>query len=238
MFIEKDERVGVIVSRNAQAASIFNSYGVDFYSRGDRSLDHACIEDHVPMASIIDELFGLEDLSGGNVNFSNMNLTELSIYILNTHHKFTEKKVIFVKHTLERLKREYPSSYKITMIKDIFDDLSLYLTVHMNHEEFVIFPFIQKMMKTKSTKFAKLTGLEHPIAAMKDDHRREVSMIRRLAGVTDNYVAPKKSDYALQIAYGAMKELEEDLKVHMHLENNILFPKAVSFAASLVHHQN
>jgi regulator of cell morphogenesis and NO signaling len=146
--------------------------------------------------------------------------------------------VTFIKHTLERLQRESPSTYNIAMVKEIFDDLSLYLTVHMNHEEFVIFPFIQKMVKTKSIRFSKLRGLEHPIAAMKGDHRREVSIMRRLSRVTNNYLVPKKSDYALGIAYGAMKELEEDLKVHMHLENNILFPKAVGFAATLTKNQN
>jgi regulator of cell morphogenesis and NO signaling len=234
MYIDKNETVGTIVSRNHEAASIFNFYGIDFYCQGHRSFEQACFEDNVPMMNLMNELWDLDDISSGMHDFYNMDLTELSIYILNKHHKFAEKRVTFIKHTLERLEREHGGSKNhVARLKQIFDELSLYLTVHMKHEEFIIFPFIQKMLRTKNIEFSKLTGIEHPIAAMKEDHRHEVSTLKRLKTVTNSYAVPKDADYALKITYSAMRELEEDLKVHMHLENNILFPRAVSFATSL-----
>jgi regulator of cell morphogenesis and NO signaling len=238
MDVSKNDTVGLIAARNFQAASIFNYYGIDFYSKGERTLEHACIDHNVAMTIILDELSELKGTQS-NLDFQRMNLMDLSVYILRTHHKFTEKKVVFIKHTLDRLSREYGhGGVNINGIKKTFEDLSTYLTVHLKHEEFVIFPFIQKMVKTGSTKFFKLGALEHPIEAMKDDHQHEVSVLKKLAALTNNYAVPANADYALKITFGAMKELEDDLKIHMHLENNILFPKAINLANTINQHLN
>jgi regulator of cell morphogenesis and NO signaling len=239
MHIDKNETIGAIVTRNTQAASIFSSNGINFYTRGERSLEHACLEDKAGMAIVMEELWDLKDSKNAITDFSNMDLTDLSIYILNKHHKFAERKITFIKHTLERIERECTlSSYKIELVKKAFDDLSMYLNVHMKHEEFIIFPFIQKMVKTGHTRFSTLTDLGGPIMAMKEDHRHEVDTLHRLATVTNNYSVPKYVDYGLKVTYGAMRELEEDLKIHMHLENNILFPRAITLAVSINQNQN
>lgn len=239
MEIHKNDTVGLIAARNSQAASIFSYYGIDFYSRGERTLEHACIDDNVAMTIILEELSELKEKQG-TPDFQQMNLTDLSVYILRIHHKFTEKKVVFIKHTLERLAREYArADINIDDIRETFLELSAYLTVHLKHEEFVIFPFIQKMVRTNSTQFFSKTGaLDHPIAAMMDDHRHEVSLLKKLAALTNNYTLPTNTDYALKVTFGAMKELEEDLKIHMHLENNILFPKAINLANTINKHLN
>jgi regulator of cell morphogenesis and NO signaling len=233
MRIHKNDTVGLIAARNFQAASVFNYYGIDFYLKGDRSLEHACLDDNVAMPVLLEELSELKDKSGSR-DFQSMNLMDLSVYILRTHHNFTEKRVVFINHTLDRLIREYPNDrMDIRRIKKTFEDLSIYLTVHLKHEEFVIFPFIQKMVKARTTVFPKFESLEHPIASMKDDHKHEASVLKTLATLTNNYALPANSDYALKIAFAAMKELEDDLKIHMHLENNILFPGAIRLAGTI-----
>jgi regulator of cell morphogenesis and NO signaling len=232
MYIKKNDRVGAIVTRNVEAASIFNSQGIDFYSRGQRTIEHACLEDHAPLGVILEELWDLKEPDADATDFEQMDLADLSFYILRTHHQFAEKKVVYIRNGLDRFVRENELSVNVKDIIRIFDDLSLYLTVHMKHEEFIVFPYIQKVARSGMPDRSQVMGLEYPIAAMRDDHLHEVATLKRLASLTNNYTLSSVADIGLQMTYSAMKELEEDLKVHMHLENNILFPRTISFISS------
>jgi regulator of cell morphogenesis and NO signaling len=239
MEITQEDTVGLIVARNIHAASVFNFYGIDFFSRGDRSLEAACLEDHVPMSALLEDLWELKDQNFVTPDFCNMDLTALTIYILKTHHRFTEKRVIFIKHTLDRMIRELSEQNpKMSALKRVFDDLSVYLTVHMRHEEHIVFPFIQKLARSGTVRTLPLSSIEQPIAAMKDDHDHEVRTLKSIASLTGQYTVAKNSDYGLRITYGAMRELEDDLRIHMHLENNILFPRAIDLAYSNIKNLN
>jgi regulator of cell morphogenesis and NO signaling len=233
MFIKPDETLADIVSRNISAATILNEYGVDYFLRGDRNLETACLEDKCPMSVVLGELWDLKDQRTNLVNFQNVSLAELSVYILKTHHSFAEKKVTFIRHTLARLVRENGEHDKrIAKLQSVFHDLCVYLTVHMRHEELVIFPFIRRLGKNKFTFHSISAEVIHPIMAMQEDHCQEVATLKRLSDLTKNYSVTTRADYALQVTYDAMRELERDLKVHMHLENNILFPRALDLAKS------
>ncbi len=239
MNIRQDDTVGLIVARNIHAASVFNSYSIDFFSRGERTLEAACLEHCVSLSHVLEDLGDVKDRNESVPDFERMELTALSMYILRNHHKFTERKVVFIKHTLERLMREYgEENTKVYELKKTFADLSVYLTVHMKHEEFIVFPFIRKMTRVKSWRSPGMSVIADPIASMKEDHHHEVQTLAKIAALTNNYVLPGDADYALQVTYGALRELEEDLKIHMHLENNILFPKAIAFAYANIKNLN
>lgn len=230
MNVRKSDSVGLIVMNNVLAASVFSYYGVNFYSRGERSLEEACAEDQVSMASII------EDLSALNTHapdFKDMSMPELTTYILRTHHTFARRKIVFIHNTLDRLLTNSQVDENLLDVRKNFDELSAYLTVHMKHEEFVVFPFIMKMCRAKQTDLPNFNLIDHPFASMRADHQYEASILKTLSQLTDNYDAPPHADYALKLTYSAMKELEEDLKIHMHLENNVLFPGALELASSL-----
>jgi regulator of cell morphogenesis and NO signaling len=228
MNFRKTDTIGFIVARNLQAASVFNSYDIDFYSQGNRTLQDACVEDNLSTAMVMEELF---DLKEHDPDFNTMDIVALSTYILRTHHKFTERKLVFIKHTIDRLIRIHGEEHEgLREIRKTFEELSVYLTVHMKHEEFIVFPFIQKMFRSAGKNDFVFRAIESPISSMIADHDYEVSTLRKLARLTDHYTVTRKADYSEKITYGAMKELDEDLKMHMHLENNILFPRATDFA--------
>jgi regulator of cell morphogenesis and NO signaling len=236
MTIQKSDTIGDIVASNVNAAFVFNFYDVDFYSQGERTLEDACIEQNLPILTIIEELYGLDTGGAELPDFRHMKLKELSTYILRTHHKYTEKKLVYIKHTLDKLISFYGEDYpNLAKVKKVFDHLSVYLTVHMKHEEFVIFPSINQIEKNQR-KPVDPTTIQRPIFSMREDHDHEVSTLRTLAELTANYTAPRNSDYTFKITYNAMRELAEDLKIHMHLENNILFPTAMKIACDI--HQN
>jgi regulator of cell morphogenesis and NO signaling len=233
MNINKFDPVAVIVTNNHNAASVFNFYGIDFYSQGNTTLEDACIENNVAMNSIIEDLCDLRDQSGNVPDFANMNMIALSTYILRIHHKFTEKKLVFIRNTMHRLIGHYGEDHSnLAMVRKTFEELSIYLTVHMKHEEFIVFPYIQKMVRSRRMNLSTFQTIERPISSMRDDHDYEVAALKKLAELTDNFAIPSNADYTLKITYNAMKDLVEDLKIHMHLENNILFPKAIEFVSN------
>ena len=230
MDFRKSDAIGYIVTNNPQAASIFNYYGIDFYSRGDRTLEDACIEDNVSMPHVIEELYELKEKGDAIPNFASMNMVALPTYILRTHHKFTEKKLVFIKNTLDRLIWSCgEKNHNVIALSEMFEELSVYLRVHMKHEEFIVFPNILKMVRTSRTNASFWQTVQDPISSMMHDHTFEVDTLKRLTDLTNNYTPPQRSDYALDVTYKAMKELEEDLKMHMHLENNILFRRALDY---------
>ncbi len=226
MKIRKDEITSSIVNRNFQAAAIFNYYGIDFFANGRRTLEHACIDGNVSLALLIEELSDLKE-KGLNPDVEKMPLADLSDYILRTHHAYAEKKLVFVKHTIDRLSME--PGYQVSStdaLKNTFTELSVLLTVHMKYEEFILFPFIKKLPRQKPN-ISKSKGLENSLGTMIDDHSRQVLLMRELVRLTNNYTLPPSADYALKITYQSLKELENDLKIHMHLENNVLSPRVI-----------
>jgi regulator of cell morphogenesis and NO signaling len=235
MNVSKTDAIGFIVAQNIEAADIFNAYGIDYYAHGSRTVEDACIEENVPIVNLLEELWAINTPDAGH-NFADMDLVRLSTYILRNHHKFAEQKVTFIKHLLNNLVALFGEEHPdLLLIKNAFDELSLYLTVHMKYEEFIVFPYIQKMARGRRHHLNTLQTIKRPILSMKEDHDHEVLALKTIADLIKHYHGGKTSDYAITTAFNAIRELEEDLKIHMHLENNLLFPKAMQFANGIDH---
>ncbi len=231
MRLKKSDRVGMIVAGNIETASVFNYYGINFYSKGNQTLEDACIDGNIPMVTLLEDLSHAAELNKCSPDFIHMNMTGLSTYILLKHHRFAERKLVFIKHTLEKIISEYESERAILQpVKNAFEKLSLYLKTHMGYEETILFPFIAKMEKDKTFSSSGYRAMTQPIALMKEECVREVEKVKVLANVSRNYTIMRSNENIYLITYNVMMELENDLKIHMHLENNILFPKALDFA--------
>jgi regulator of cell morphogenesis and NO signaling len=202
-------------------------------------LEDACIEEHVPLGEILDVLWELDTKHNPLPDFGGMRIDMLADYIKRNHHKYTEKKLVFIRNNIDRLIRDHESNHQeLAQIQKIFEDLSVDLRIHMKQEEFMIFPYIKAMIKKRSINSKLFKTIQDPILAMKDDHDNEEKGFDVLSDLTHNYSIPRRDYYAFKATYAAMKELEEDLKIHMHLENNILFPKAIKFELELKHNNN
>lgn len=236
MNIKKSDTVGMTVATRIETANVFNYYGINFYSKGNRTLEEVCIEENVPIISLFEDLCQIQSSQTSSRNFLEMNAKELIAYIVRTHHRFTERKLVFIKHTLENMMihHEWEGTF-LERTKKAFEELSVYLTVHMNHEELIVFPIIVKMTGSKTITPSEYRAIAQPIAAMRADHELELEKLKKLGASTQRSIIEKKNDHAYTICYNAMMELENDLKIHMHLENNVLFPKAIDFAQRITH---
>lgn len=221
----------MIVAADISTASVFNYYGIDFYSKGDRTLEESCINENVPIVSLLDDLSKASESKQSTRDFLGMNVKDLAHYILRKHHRFTEGRLIFIKHALASLLNEYKDEGDIlTPVKNVFEDLSLQLTVQMNYEEFLIFPALEKIEKKhKQCSMLEYRKILQHIEYMKKEVSRDVEKLMLLRDVTHRYTAKGRDETLYEIAYSAMKELENDLKIHIHLENNVLFPKVYDY---------
>lgn len=230
------DTVGSIVKQDIRAAKIFNNYNLDFCCDGDKTLELICKESNVSLGDVMRELRELEE--GGRVDspdFDSMKLDDLTLYIENVHHRYTADSVSFIKLGLEKLVRVHSVSHpEVVVVKRIFDDMAGHLTVHMKKEELMLFPFVRKLARfgeeaIKRTAFETVT---EPIRAMMSDHDHEGEKLRELERLTDNFKVPNDGCETFSATYSALEELKMDLHVHIHLENNILFPKAITLESN------
>lgn len=228
MNIQRSDTMGSIVTRNLHAAQILTDHGLDFCCGGQKSLQQACEDKNVAIDSLMKQLVSLADSRKDETpDFVDMNLIPLTKYIEKTHHKFTSEKIFYVRKHLSKLIETHP---ELKEIKKTFDALSDLLTSHMKREELMVFPYIRNMTRfgKSAIGWAVFGYLENLINDLISDHEAESEKLRNLDDLTNHYTVPSDGSNTYTTTYQAMKELEADLYIHIHLENNILFPKAVA----------
>lgn len=236
MIVNKFETVDSIVTRNLESSSIFSAYGIEFCTGARITLENACVEHNVSLAGVLEELSGLTTESEFP-DFISMNIGALASYVESTHHKFTDRKVVSIRHSIERLIRLHPDDeVNLIHLKNSFENLAIHLRIHMRQEEFLIFPYIKSMVKNRTVGTKVFRSIHEPLLAMQEDHSHEIETFRILNTRLDD--CTKSGLYGYKLTYSAIRELEMDLKIHMHLENNVLFPRAIDFERQLKNSPN
>ena len=194
------------------------------------------MEHNVSLTSVLEELSDLNARSEFP-DFNSMNIGALASYVENTHHRYTDRKVVSIRHSIERLIRLHPDDeVHLAQLQNSFEDLAFHVRIHMRQEEFLIFPYIKSMVKKKTAGSKFFRSIHEALLAMQEDHKHEIETFRTLNASFDR--GTKNNLYGYKLTYSAIKELEMDLKIHMHLENNVLFPRAIDFERHLKNSRN
>jgi len=143
-----------------------------------------------------------------------------------------EDKIPVLKQYLNKLCQvhggHHPELFEIT---DHFNQSAGELVKHMKKEELILFPFVRKMVKEQSgekkIKQPFFETVKNPVKEMMNEHENEGDRFRLIAELSNNYTAPEDGCSTYRVTYAMLQEFEQDLHVHIHLENNILFPKAI-----------
>jgi regulator of cell morphogenesis and NO signaling len=225
--------LGEIVKQNYRAAAVFEKFAIDFCCMGNRTFDDACKESKVDSALVSKELQQINTEKGDGVNFDSWPLDLLVDYICKKHHKYVEEKTPIINAYLDKIYQVHGSRHpELLEVRDIFSEIGGELAVHMKKEELMLFPYIKKLEHNKngaSPLTSPLFGsVSNPVEMMKDDHAVEGEKFRRLAALTNNYQIPADACNTFAVTYQMLDEYEKDLHIHIHLENNILFPKAIA----------
>lgn len=239
MNITEKTMVGELVAQDYRAASIFKSHGIDFCCNGGRSIADACAKKSENTEALIRELeLALQKPSEDNPDFRTWDADLLVDYIEKKHHRYVRQRSAEIVPFLEKVRRVHGQNHpELIELEQEFLLAIAALESHMKKEEMVLFPYIRQMSQALSHKEILTPpyfgSVEGPIEIMHEEHDTEGVRFRKISDLTNQYSAPKDACNTYQVAYALLKEFEEDLHRHIHLENNILFPKAVHMEEQL-----
>ncbi len=228
----KTNFIGEIVAEDFRTAAIFKKYGIDFCCKGGRTIEEACNSKKLDAEPIYQEIDNLPKNDGNSIDFNSWPLDLLADYVEKTHHRYVEEKSPVIQTFLDKLCKVHGGAHaELFEIKDLFDSSVCDLAAHMKKEELMLFPFIKNMVKAKIDGSAipqpPFGTVENPVNMMKHEHTVEGERLRKIADLTDEYTPPADACNTYRVTFAMLQDFENDLHKHIHLENNILFPKAI-----------
>lgn len=225
--------VGELVAEDYRTASVFQSYGIDFCCKGDRSINEVCSNKNIETSTLLDSLQkAVQQKDNPATDYNSWPLDLLADYIEKKHHRYVTASIEEIKPFLSKLVRVHGGNHpELAEVEELFNISAGELSMHMKKEELILFPFIRKMVRAKDAG-EKLPPphfgtIKNPIAVMNKDHDGEGERFDKIAMLTHNYEPPADGCNTYRVTLSMLKEFEEDLHLHIHLENNILFPKSI-----------
>ncbi|HQV78468.1 MAG TPA: iron-sulfur cluster repair di-iron protein [Chitinophagales bacterium] len=233
MSITKDTIISELVAKDYRVASVFKQNKIDFCCNGNRSIDEACTLKNIDVATLIQQLENATtQQQNNNIDYNTFPLDLLADYIEKKHHRYVETKIQEILPFLEKIMKVHGDRHpELITVFDEFKESSGELTMHMKKEELILFPFIRKMVKATldgTSVQAPFGTVQNPISMMMSEHVAEGERFQKIADLTNNYTPPADACNTYKVTFALLKEYEEDLHMHIHLENNILFPKAIA----------
>lgn len=240
MNLLQDQIIGELVAQDYRAASVFKKYGIDFCCQGNRTINDACENKSIDASIVLKDLEEIAQANKGSaIDYQTWPLDLLTDYIEKKHHRYVEEKSQEIKPYLDKICEVHGDRHpELFEINALFNASVGVLTQHMKKEELILFPYICKMVKVKQkgTKIdtSDFGGIENPIRMMEEEHTIEGDRFRKIEELSNHYTPPQDACNTYRVTIALLKEFEEDLHLHIHLENNILFPKAIKLERELI----
>lgn len=220
--------LGEIVAADIRTAKIFNTAGIDFCCGGKKTLEEACQEKNIdiePLKKQIESL-ALEPLNQSQ-NFNDWSLSFLCDYIINTHHKYVLKTLPDLSFYTKKIASVHGDKHpELNEVAYLFEKINSDLREHMRKEEEIVFPAIKQQENVRSLETQSILNKE--IEIMLGEHEFAGGAMDRINEITNHYKLPHDACNTYMVTLKMLKEFEDDLHIHVHLENNILFPKALT----------
>jgi len=227
-----DRTVGEIVAEDYRTAKVFERYGIDFCCGGKVGISEACREKSVDPAAIISEIEAVknEPLERSQ-NYAAWELPFLSDYIINTHHGYlnenTGQIAVYANKIAEVHGAHHP---EVVEIAGIFARIATDMAAHLREEEEVLFPAIKRIAAARKAGSLPDAGdvetLRASLKKLNQEHDAIGDAVHTIRDLSRGYAIPDDVCNTFVVTYRKLKEFEDDLHKHVHLENNILFPKA------------
>ncbi len=222
-----------IVSNNHRAASVCEKYNLDFCCKGKRTLQQACIEGNINIEDVVADLKTAEQSNGDKelIEFDKLTLAQLAEYIVKMHHSYVSKEAPQIFSYLQKVASKHGERHpEMLKVFELFAAVKEELEFHMIKEEQILFPRIlemEKLVAEGNEIRINQNYLQSPINMMEHEHDHAGELLAEIKKLTDNYNPPIDACTTFKLSFAALQAFEMDLHQHIHLENNILFPKAL-----------
>lgn len=227
---ESDETVGQIAAQDLRKAEIFKKYGIDFCCGGKKTIKEACAEKGLDVTRVEQELQHADARPATQpLPFNDWSLDFLADYIANVHHAYIRKNLPEIVGYAAKVAQVHGGHHpELAPIKSLVDEMASELTTHMAKEERILFPYIKTLVdKSGQQSFNPFGTVQQPVNVMLMEHESVAGLIDEIKQLSNNYTLPEDACATYSVFYKKLAEFEDDLHIHIHLENNILFPKAI-----------
>lgn len=225
----ENQNIGDLVAKDYRTAAVFQKYGIDFCCQGNRTVEDACRQHDIDVEKVRKDLEAvLKQPNDKASDYHAWPLDQLADHIQAKHHAYVEAAIGQLKPLLEKICQVHGGRHpELLEVQRAFNDCAGELVMHMKKEEFMLFPYIKKMVKLGKTGNPHFGSARHPVAMMMEEHALEGKRMRKISALTNHYTPPSDACNTYRITFALLKAFEDDLHLHIHLENNILFPKAI-----------
>ena len=222
--------VGEIVATDFRAAGVFEQFGIDFCCGGPRSVADACrtaAADPAAVQRALEALPPIEERSDDDV--TRWPLSKLIDHIVSTHHAYVRSALPTIVGYLAKLVEVHGARHpELIRVMNSFEHMSVDLMQHMVKEERVLFPYVRQLASDNASSTRSPFGtVENPIRMMEREHREAGEELRLIRELTNGFVPPADGCTTYQVCLAQLAQFERDLHRHVHLENNVLFPRAI-----------
>ena len=226
-----EQTLATIVTNNHFTVPVLEKYHLDFCCKGKRTLAEACTEKGLSVETISEELErSTTALQNNKMPFTAMNAEQLISYILIHHHFYVKQSMPTILGHLEKVAFKHGDRFPYMIeVLNIFKEINEEMTSHMYKEEIILFPRIKEVQALREAKQNRNLNegyISAPIQVMEQEHDHAGDLLYKIRELTNSYTPPAEACTTFQVSLAELKEFEEDLHRHVHLENNLLFPLA------------
>ncbi len=234
----KERTVASLVTENIKTAHIFKKYGIDFCCGGGISIAKACEKAGANLNDLESDLLATGENTSRTSNYDRWELDFLTDHIVNVHHTYVEDSIPLIIQYAAKVAKVHGNHYtELLEIQKLFSLVATELSGHLRKEELILFPFIKKLVMAERENLespqAQFGTIDNPIKMMEAEHEEAGEIMRKIASLSNNYTPPEAACNTYRAFYAKLDEFEQDLHQHIHLENNILFPKALQLEKEL-----
>jgi regulator of cell morphogenesis and NO signaling len=233
-----EQTIRDIVVGDIRAAPVLERFGIDFCCKGNRTLGEACRDLAVDPTEVLTELTNAcNRQAGATSSIAEWEVETLIEHIIRQHHGYVRRALPSITAHLAHLASAHGGKRpELRRIAATFEEVSAEMMQHMAKEEAVLFPYVEQVARSvrrNQTPPRPVFGsVEEPVAMMEREHEHAGLAMARIRELSGGYQPPAGACATYVLTFRELEEFESDLHVHVHLENNILFPKARTLAAS------
>jgi regulator of cell morphogenesis and NO signaling len=241
MNITPDTRIADVAAQNPATIRVFQRYGIDFCCGGKRPLAAACSEKQVTFRELQADLEAAGEPAAAEIPGADAKLSDLVRYIVDRYHAELRTELPRLDQMAAKVLDVHGERYPdmLPALAATFRGLREELEGHMMKEERILFPYIQRLEALAATgkelPASPFGSIEAPIGMMEHEHDDAAQALAHLRRLTNGYTPPADACNTFRGLYHGLAELEKALHEHIHLENNVLFPRAAALEGELIH---
>jgi regulator of cell morphogenesis and NO signaling len=233
MTLHENQTVSEIAIAHPETVGVFESLGIDYCCGGGRTLKQACQRQNLGVEYVLGRLSAVPSRAAAvEENWTAAPLSALARHIVERHHAYVQRELPALNARLKKVVDKHGANHPETVeIQQLFAALSHELLAHMRKEEQLLFPHIERVEAAvragSPAPRAFFGSVAAPISRMLAEHDDAGELTARIRQLSGDYQPPPDACPTFQALYAGLRDFERDLHQHVHLENNILFPRAV-----------